>query len=154
MFYPDPGTECQVDHGPHVRAVGWLSKDHPYPTGAAHPTFVGALREHMAHAWQPVAAGGTHLCELCERASGRAPEPTCGSRGTDAVFVAPALVTHRVEAHVHAASSLRRRVAREPHRSGFAWKHRRRRAAVRPLARAAGPGETAEASAGGMHGDA
>ena len=68
MFFADLDTECQVDGGPHVRAVGWLSKDHPYPTGPADPAFTRALREHVARAWQPVAAGGSHDCEFCERA--------------------------------------------------------------------------------------
>lgn len=99
MYFPDHGTECQVDRGPYVRAVGWLSKDHPYPTGDADPGFVAALNEHVAQAWQPLAAGGQHLCELCERARSGANVwiPT-----VDAVFVAPALITHYVEAHAYA----------------------------------------------------
>jgi hypothetical protein len=98
MFFPDLGTECQVDHGPHVRAVGWLSKDHPYPTGTARPGFVESLRGHVARAWQPVAAAGKHDCELCAkvRAGGNLWIPT-----PEVLFVAPELIVHYVEAHVY-----------------------------------------------------
>ncbi|HEY0017411.1 MAG TPA: hypothetical protein VGC13_13960 [Longimicrobium sp.] len=99
MYYPDLGTECQVDQGPHVRAVGWLSEDHPFPTGPPDSVFVEALREQVAQAWQPVAAGGSHVCEYCEHVWG---SDNVWIPGGDVVFVAPALITHYVEAHSYA----------------------------------------------------
>jgi hypothetical protein len=103
MFYPDLSTECQVDRGEHVRAVGWLSKDHPFPTGTVSPEFLAALRSHLRAAWQPVYLMGPHFCEFCPK-----PKPREGRVGgsrnlwipaVSVVYVAPELVAHYVEAH-------------------------------------------------------
>lgn len=98
-FYPDLGTRCMVDDGPHVRAIGWLARDEPYTQGSVPPEFVSALRRHTAAAWQPCAAGGMHHCELCgrERTSGNVWIPA-----DDVVYVAPEMIVHYVEAHAYA----------------------------------------------------
>jgi hypothetical protein len=103
MFFPDLSTECQVDKGDHVRAVGWLSKEHPFPTGPVPPEFLPILWSHIDSVWMPVAMAGPHFCEFC-------PEPRegegriGGSRNlwipsASAVYVAPELVAHYVQDH-------------------------------------------------------
>lgn len=103
MYYPDLGTECQVDRGEHVRAIGWLSKDQPFPTGAVPSVFISTLRDHIRTAWQPVRSAGVHFCEFCPQ-----PRPGKGRAGgtgnvwipsEGAVYVAPELVVHYIEAH-------------------------------------------------------
>jgi hypothetical protein len=105
MYYPDLGHRCDVDFGKHVRAVGWLERHHPYPTGSVPPAFFTALNEHVCAAWQPVGMPGIHLCEFC-------PQPLPNGRFVggnsnvwipcgDRVFVAPGLILHYIEAHAY-----------------------------------------------------
>lgn len=35
-WFPDMGTSAMIDDGDHIRAVGWLSAEHPFN----EPTFV------------------------------------------------------------------------------------------------------------------
>lgn len=98
MYFADMATECQVDSGPGVRAVGWLDARHPFPTGPVSPVFVAALRRHLQHPWQPVATAGWHDCELCES------KPVTGCANVwipdkSAVYVAPELILHYIEDH-------------------------------------------------------
>ncbi len=98
MFFPDLGTRCGVEQGPYVRAVGWLDGEHPFSRGSTSEQFLSALRCHVATAWQPLAAAGKHTCDLCGNASagGNLWIPT-----PDALFVAPELIGHYVEAHAY-----------------------------------------------------
>ena len=98
MYFPDLGRECQVDQGPYVRAIGWLSASHPYPKGGVTKEFVDALQRNIDMAWQPVAAGGRHTCEFCKS------NPAKGGGnvwipGNGVVYVAPELVLHYIDAH-------------------------------------------------------
>jgi hypothetical protein len=103
MFYPDLGQRCDVDFGPHVRAVGWLAKGQSYRTGEVAPEFYAALHAHVCAAWQPVGMPGIHLCEFCSQ-----PLPNGRFVGgnsnvwipcADWVFVAPGLILHYIEVH-------------------------------------------------------
>ena len=53
-YYADLDRNCLVDHGAHVRAVGWLDREHPYPRGSVAPWVLDRLRHHIRHAWQPL----------------------------------------------------------------------------------------------------
>src|SRR4051812_14625883 len=44
-WYPDMGCNTMVAEGDHVRAVGWLSAQRPFPTGEVSPEFLARLRE-------------------------------------------------------------------------------------------------------------
>jgi hypothetical protein len=103
VFYPDLSTECDVDRGSHVRAIGWLCKDHPFPTGPVPREFLTALRAHVQSAWQPVGMFGVHFCEFCPD-----PRPGKGRIGgsgnvwvptLSVVYVAPELIVHYIEVH-------------------------------------------------------
>ncbi|MCI0702868.1 MAG: hypothetical protein L0241_17445 [Planctomycetia bacterium] len=103
MFYPDLSTECQVDRGEHIRAIGWLSMDQPFPTGSVPPEFLAVLKSHIETAWQPVLMMGLHCCEFCPK-----PKPREGRIGgscnlwipaESVVYVTPELVAHYVEVH-------------------------------------------------------
>lgn len=103
MYSADLATECQVAHGPAVRAVGWLEHGHAFPTGPILKSFISALRAHVTDAgrWLAVVAAGGHSCDLggCDRSAGTQhviiPTKHC-------VYVAPDLIVHYVEAHSYA----------------------------------------------------
>ncbi|MGL6076625.1 MAG: hypothetical protein ACRC8S_20920 [Fimbriiglobus sp.] len=103
MFYPDLGTICQVDQGPHVRAIGWLHPDHLFPTGVVPSEFLTALRNHAISPWLPVLSAGPHFCEFCPpRKRG---EPYIGGSrnlwipSTSVVYVAPEMIIHYIDSH-------------------------------------------------------
>jgi hypothetical protein len=98
---------------PDVVNVGWLSREHPYDSGAVPREFVEAVRKMVA---SPVNLyRGTHLCEFCPEApttttrgglqmfdpppgtTGNGEIRVCGSDGV--TYVAPVLVLHYLEAH-------------------------------------------------------
>jgi hypothetical protein len=100
--FPDLGTATQIASGPHVRAIGWLSAEHPYAKGFAPLTFVDRLR-FLCDQWgRSVEAlhwgvfAGFHTCEFCKkfRRSGNLGVPA----GT-VLFVAPEMVVHYVAEH-------------------------------------------------------
>lgn len=101
MYTPDLATACQVARGPAVRAIGWLERGQPFPTGPVDPRFLAALRAQLTNRWLPVVSCGVHACDLgaCGGAAGAQhviiPSPRC-------VYVAPDLVAHYVEAHAYA----------------------------------------------------
>jgi hypothetical protein len=68
-FYPDLDTASMLGHGDRLRAIGWLSSEHPFPRGPVPAAFVEALKRHVASAFQPLAFGGLHTCEFCGRCS-------------------------------------------------------------------------------------
>jgi hypothetical protein len=108
-WYPDKSTVTMVDWGDHIRAVGWLSAEHPFPKGGVPAGFLNRLRV-FATKWgaSTTALGwgffmGSHACELCEmgpppwrrfRASGNIGVPDVGL-----LFVAPEMIAHYVEVH-------------------------------------------------------
>ena len=65
-WYPDMGCETMAARGDHVRAVGWLSSNHPFPKGPVPPEFLARLREfvrlpnHSAKALSFPAFAGLH----------------------------------------------------------------------------------------------
>ena len=88
--------------GEHVRAVGWLSNDNPFPRGDVPAEFVARLREFVALAaksaealWFP-AFGGLHTCELCDQVHDG---HNFGVPAGELLFVAPGMVAHYVEQH-------------------------------------------------------
>jgi hypothetical protein len=103
MYYPDLSRECQADHGPYVRAIGWLAKKHPFPTGQVPADILAVLKAHLKKAWQPAISAGIHRCDLCDPS---APNTTdrVGTRNLwipsrEVVYVAPELIGHYIEAH-------------------------------------------------------
>lgn len=103
MFYRDLSHESDVEHGSHVRAVGWLSKDHPYAIGHVSGQFLTSLHWHICTAWQPRRKSGIHLCAFC-------PQPLPNGRyiggntnvwipTRDRIYVAPELILHYIRAH-------------------------------------------------------
>ena len=53
MYFPDLGTECQVGDGAFVRAIGWLSSEHPFTAGSVPDQFLTTLHQHIKEAGNP-----------------------------------------------------------------------------------------------------
>lgn len=102
MYFHDLATETGIASGPRIRAIGWLSNRHSFPTGDSSEDFVKMLRVICARwgdggralGWP--CACGLHTCELCGKfhASGNVGVPT-----DSVLFVAPEMVLHYVEQH-------------------------------------------------------
>ncbi|MEI8380511.1 MAG: hypothetical protein WCJ09_10300 [Planctomycetota bacterium] len=101
-FFPEMGCASLVAAGDHVRAVGWLHPDHPYPQGPVSAEFLARLKEFVARSGDSAEAvyfgafGGYHTCEFCGRANG------IGNFGVprgELLFVAPEMVVHYIEQH-------------------------------------------------------
>jgi hypothetical protein len=102
MYYADLGRKTQIARGPFIRAVGWLSASHPFPTGPVSEEFLTKLKT-ICVTWAacvavlkwPIALG-PHTCEFCRKfhASGNVGVPA-----NDLLFVAPEMIAHYVEAH-------------------------------------------------------
>jgi hypothetical protein len=101
-YFEDLGTTTQISDGPFLRAVGWLSKDHSFPTGKSPELFVARLRSVCEQSGKSIEtlgwpnAGGTHVCEFCREFR------SAGNIGVPAgpiLFVAPEMVVHYVERH-------------------------------------------------------
>ena len=101
-FFPDLGQITPVAWGEHVRAVGWLHPDHPFPQGEVPAEFVTRLKKYVAQSGASAEAlyfgafMGFHTCELCGRSHG---VRNFGVLGDDVLFVAPEMVVHYVEEH-------------------------------------------------------
>ena len=101
-FFPDMGTITMVAAGSHVRAVGWLDRDHEFTQGDVPARFVGRLKQFVG-LWQESARVlgfptflGIHLCDFCgdEYGSG-----DFGVPWGEVLFVAPVLIDHYVTCH-------------------------------------------------------
>jgi hypothetical protein len=102
-WQPDlkPCTALPVVGGEQLLAVGWLSREHPFPTGPTPRAVYERLREFINDPWQPFVTPGSHNCELCQF-DGEA----CGSANlfipaANVLYVAPELVVHYINAHFY-----------------------------------------------------
>jgi hypothetical protein len=101
-WFPDLGTVTMIVSGEHVRAIGWLSHEHPFPVGNVPIEFLGRL-QCFASTWGdsidaldwPIFCGG-HDCELC---GGSWMSGNFGVPYGDLLFVAPEMIAHYVQAH-------------------------------------------------------
>ncbi len=89
-----------IGEASYLRAIGWLSDEHPFPVGDTPPEFLVRLKE-FCHNWRKGSLRwplffGPHECELCcnYMASGNIGVPS-----GDVLFAAPEMVAHYVEAH-------------------------------------------------------
>lgn len=101
-WFPDLGTMTQVDGGAHVRAVGWLSVQQPFPLGAVPAEFLDRLWEFARRSGDSIRAlgwgmaMGWHDCELCNADRGTR---NFGVPYGELLFVAPEMLPHYVEVH-------------------------------------------------------
>jgi len=84
--------------GDPVRAIGWLSNEHPYETGSVSEEFYRHLKVLFEKPWQPMVFMGYHECDLCQfdgmKGCNNLFIPASGF-----LFVAPELILHYITAH-------------------------------------------------------
>src|SRR5262249_33771499 len=107
-FFPDLCTITMAASGEHVRAVGWLARRHPFPTGDVSASFLRRLKS-FAKRWRlnSEALGfgvfrGLHTCELC---GGCRMHGNFGVPAGDLLYVAPEMIVHYIEEHEYAPPS-------------------------------------------------
>lgn len=93
-----------------LRAVGWLSPDHPFVSGEVDSAFFEKLIRLLNNPWQPALMAGRHLCKFCRFTGGPAQVEVNGVSagvgvhnlfvpGENCVFVAPSLIAHYIDSH-------------------------------------------------------
>lgn len=84
--------------GDPIRAIGWLSKEQSYETGAVTEQFYRHLKMLLENPWQPIVFMGYHECELCQfdgmKGGNNLFIPASGF-----LFVVPELILHYITAH-------------------------------------------------------
>lgn len=101
-WYADMGQITMIAAGEFVRAIGWLSDQHPFTTGNVPPEFLARLKI-FCEKWQdgliplnwPIFMG-CHTCELCGR---RRSDGNIGVPAEALLYVAPDMIAHYVEVH-------------------------------------------------------
>src|SRR5689334_4498125 len=101
-YFPDLGSQSMLMSASFVRAVGWLSRHHPYSQGHVSDAPKARLNDYCRRwglsceaLWWPVCAG-VHRCEFCLQfmAAGH-----FGVPAQDVLYVCPEMIGHYVEAH-------------------------------------------------------
>jgi len=94
MPFTELGAECATC----LRAVGWLERGHPFPTGSVDRAVYTRLVELLEHPWEPAVTMGFHRCDLCLY-DGPPGKRNLFVPADGFVFVAPELVAHYMNAH-------------------------------------------------------
>jgi hypothetical protein len=112
-WYPDLGP-CDYfgpGHAPMLRAVGWLERDKPFPTGDVSEEVFRKLCQLSQNPWNPpIVFCGFHQCELCRFSSmsgGSYEKYSISSLASSSIFVpgdkviyiCPTSITHYMDAH-------------------------------------------------------
>jgi hypothetical protein len=113
-YYEDLGACDYFGTGEaRLLAIGWLEAGRPYAEGPVSRGFFESLARLAIHPWQPVVMAGRHACPFCIFTGGPA-EIRAGDTSVqlgvsnvfvpaaDAVYVAPSLVLHYIDAHGYA----------------------------------------------------
>lgn len=87
-----------MEHAHKLLAVGWLTDDKPFPTGAMDAETFAKLKCLLTDPWQPGVFCGVHECELCQY------DPPYGHSNLfvpngSLIFVCPELIIHYIAAH-------------------------------------------------------
>ena len=79
-------------------AIGWLSKDSQFNTGAVDSDFFEKLKELAERPWAPITCTGVHHCELCQfKAPAFCKNLFIPWKGK--IFIAPAGIVHYIAQH-------------------------------------------------------
>ena len=91
-----------IDHGPHVRAIGWLDAQHDFSIGESPRAFITKLEEMVDRCNDSIEAlgwgmfMGCHTCNLCNEFKS---DLNLGVPDGEILFVAPEMVVHYIKHH-------------------------------------------------------
>jgi hypothetical protein len=100
-----------VQFAPQLRAIGWLERGHPFPTGTIPKTWFVRLCELLRDPWNPAYPAGHHACDLCQFSgdSGgssfhdyRISSTAAASLfipGDGVIYAAPVSISHYIDCH-------------------------------------------------------
>ena len=100
-----------VDETHHLKAIGWLSLDHPFANGLVTEEFFRKLCQILSNHWNPgPCPAGFHRCEFCRftgngSASFEGYEVVSWSKselyvpGDGCIYIAPQSIAHYIDAH-------------------------------------------------------
>jgi hypothetical protein len=88
-----------LDGDDRFRAVGWLERGKPFPTGPVDPTVFKALIELVKDPWQPAISMGFHFCDLCQFEGQAFGNRNLCIPATGFLFLCPELIVHYMNAH-------------------------------------------------------
>ena len=86
---------------PALRAIGWLERGKPFPTGNVQPGVYEALCQMETQPWEPVPVMGWHTCDLCLCEPAASGCKNLFVPGDGVIYVCPELVTHYMSAHCY-----------------------------------------------------
>ena len=98
-WYADLQRGCMAGGGDDARAIGWLGRDYPYPTGPVSSEFLEVLGEHVEDPWMSIVIMGIHTCELCVESPAVRDYRNLFIPTVTCVYIAPAMVRHYVADH-------------------------------------------------------
>jgi hypothetical protein len=87
---------------PFLRAVGWLERGCPFPTGEVDRRVYDKLTEFGVSPWQPMAVAGVHPCGICIYRGEAVGRNSLFIPGDGIIYVTPELITHYMNAHRYA----------------------------------------------------
>jgi hypothetical protein len=79
--------------------VGWLSRDAEFNRGQTPAGVYERLKEFALDPWQPIAAGGSHGCELCQHSPEARGSANLFIPSGEKIYVTPELIVHYINAH-------------------------------------------------------
>ena len=83
----------------NLKAVGWLSKGHPYSKGEVPVRIFLKIQALLEDAWQPSGGfEGWHECELCEEPQNESIK-NLFIPGENLIYVSPEGILHYIELH-------------------------------------------------------
>jgi hypothetical protein len=95
----EPCTVLPVPGGVQLLAVGWLSREQPFPTGPTPRDVYDRLCEFCRDPWQPLLTAGVHTCDLCQFEGEAHGAANLFIPAGERLLVAPELIVHYVNAH-------------------------------------------------------
>jgi hypothetical protein len=98
VWYADLAALDEADPDDGLRAVGWLERGRPFPTGAVDPAVYARLVELLKNPWEPSITMGFHECDLCLY-HGEPGKRNLYLPAGRVVLVAPELIAHYMNAH-------------------------------------------------------
>lgn len=114
MAWIEDLTVCDSRYS--LKAIGWLSKDKPFPVGEVPEDFFEKLCQLLVNPWSPPAlpvTAGRHRCDLCQFSGGAEnisykqyqiqswSSSSLYVPGLHRIYVSPASLAHYIDAHCY-----------------------------------------------------